>query len=90
MKAIVGIIAATGLMSVVGCGNKVNFSGHSDGEGSLKTPIIVPNQPPLNINAPWRDFRVTVDAVENLTGHNFFTNIPKNTQELIERKRDKL
>jgi len=52
--------------------------------------IIVPNQPPLNINAPWRGFRVTVDAVENLTGHNFFTNIPKNTQELIERKRDRL
>lgn len=52
--------------------------------------IVVTNQPPLNINAPWRDFRVTVDAVENLTGYNFFSNIPKNTQELIERKRDKL
>lgn len=51
--------------------------------------IIVPNQPPLNISAPWRQFRVTVDAVENLTGLNFFTEIPKNTQELIERKRDK-
>jgi DNA/RNA endonuclease G (NUC1) len=50
--------------------------------------IIVPNFPPLNINAPWRDFRVTVNAVENLTGYNFFSNIPKNTQELIERKRD--
>lgn len=50
--------------------------------------IIVPNQPPPNINAPWRNFRVTVDAVENLTGYNFFSNVPKNTQELIERKRD--
>ena len=50
--------------------------------------IIVPNQLPLNQNAPWRQFRVTVDAVENLTGFNFFTNIPKNTQELIERRRD--
>jgi endonuclease G len=40
--------------------------------------------------APWRNFRVTVDAVEVLTGHNFFSNIPKNTQELIERKRDTL
>ncbi len=50
--------------------------------------IIVPNQPPLDINAPWRNFRVPVDAVENLTGFDFLTAIPKNTQELIERKRD--
>ncbi len=51
--------------------------------------IVVPNFPPLNINAPWRDFRVTVDQVEYLTGYDFFSAIPKNTQELIERKRDK-
>lgn len=51
--------------------------------------IIVPNQPPLNINTPWRDFRVTVDAVENLTGHDFFTAVPKITQEIIERRRDR-
>jgi len=50
--------------------------------------LVVPNFTPLNINAPWRQFRVTVDAVENLTGHNFFSNVPKNTQELIERRRD--
>lgn len=52
--------------------------------------IIVPNQQPLDINAPWRNFRVTVDAVENLTGYDFFTAIPRNTQELIERRRDRL
>lgn len=51
--------------------------------------IIVPNQPPLDIDAPWRNFRVTVDAVENLTGYDFFSNIPINTQALIERKRDR-
>lgn len=51
--------------------------------------IIVPNQLPLNGNA-WRNYRVTVDAVEYLSGHNFFSEIPKNTQEIIERKRDKL
>jgi endonuclease G len=50
--------------------------------------IIVPNFQPLDINAPWRNFRVTVDAVENVTGYNFFSNVPKNTQELIERRRD--
>jgi endonuclease G len=51
--------------------------------------IIVPNQPPVNQGAPWRNFRVTVDAVEYLTGYDFFSLIPKNTQELIERKRDR-
>jgi len=50
--------------------------------------IIMPNFLPLNTNAPWRQFRVTVDAVENFTGYNFFSNIPKNTQEIIERRRD--
>ena len=51
--------------------------------------IIVPNQPPLSISAPWRQFRVSVNEVENLTGYNFFSNIPINTQELIERKKDR-
>jgi endonuclease G len=51
--------------------------------------IIVPNQQPLNIDTPWRNFRVTVDAVENLTGYDFFSAIPRITQELIEKKRDK-
>ncbi len=56
--------------------------------GTRTFGIIVPNFPPLNINAPWRQFRVTVDAVENVAGYNFFSNVPKNTQELIERRRD--
>ncbi|HEY8559709.1 MAG TPA: DNA/RNA non-specific endonuclease [Pyrinomonadaceae bacterium] len=50
--------------------------------------IVVPNFLPLNQSAPWRQFRVTVDQVEALTGHDFFSNVPKNTQELIERRRD--
>ena len=51
--------------------------------------IIVPNQPPLNGNL-WRTYRVTVDQVETLTGYNFFSNIPAQVQELIERRRDTL
>jgi len=50
--------------------------------------VIVPNFGPVDINAPWRSFRVTVNQVENLTGYDFFNQIPKNTQELIERRRD--
>lgn len=50
--------------------------------------IVVPNFPPLNSNTPWRQFRVSVDAVENLTGYNFFSAIPINTQAIIERRHD--
>ena len=58
-------------------------------KGTRTIGIIVPNFPPLNINAPWRQFRTSVDAVEALTGYNFFSNVPKNTQEIIERRRDR-
>lgn len=50
--------------------------------------IVVPNQPPVDQQAPWRTFRVTVDNVEALTGHNFFSAVPAMTQMLIERRRD--
>ncbi len=50
--------------------------------------IIMPNFLPLSTSAPWRQFRVTVDQVEAFTGYNFFSNVPKNTQEIIERRRD--
>ncbi|MBX3244308.1 MAG: DNA/RNA non-specific endonuclease [Acidobacteria bacterium] len=58
-------------------------------KGTRALGIIVPNFGPIASNAPWRNFRVTVDEVELLTGHDFFTNIGKNTQELIERRRDR-
>jgi len=50
--------------------------------------IIMPNFLPLSTSATWRQFRTSVDAVEAFTGYNFFTNVPKNTQEIIERRRD--
>lgn len=57
-------------------------------KGTRTIAIVVPNQLPLNASTPWREFRTNVDAVEYLTGFNFFTNVPKNTQEIIERRRD--
>ncbi len=57
-------------------------------KGTRTIAIVVPNQAPVSQSAPWRDFRTTVKAVEALTGYNFFSNVPKNTQELIERRRD--
>ncbi len=59
-------------------------------KGTRAVGIIVPNFPPLNINAGWREFRVSVNDVENLTGYNFFSNVPKITQEMIERRKDRL
>jgi endonuclease G len=50
--------------------------------------IMVPNFQPLNINAPWRQFRKSVDQIEAMTGFDFFSNIPKITQEIMERRRD--
>lgn len=58
-------------------------------KGTRAFGIIVPNFPPVDINAQWRNFRVTVDQVEQLTGYDFFTAIPKITQEMIERRHDR-
>ncbi len=51
--------------------------------------IVVSNRSVTGGNA-WRNYRVTVDAVESLTGHNFFSNVPRNIQEYIESRRDTL
>ena len=49
--------------------------------------VIMSNESITGGNA-WRNYRVTVDAVEALTGYDFFSNVPRNTQEYIESKRD--
>lgn len=50
--------------------------------------VIMSNQS-VTQGSAWRNYRTTVDAVEYLTGYNFFSAIPKNTQEIIERRRDR-
>jgi len=49
--------------------------------------VIVSNQSVTMGNA-WRPYRTTVDAIEALTGYNFFSEIPANIQEQLERRRD--
>lgn len=44
----------------------------------------------ITSSAPWRNFRVTVDQVEALTGYDFFSEVPRNIQEYIESRRDTL
>ena len=58
-------------------------------KGTRTFGVIMSNES-ISQSAPWRNFRVTVNTVENLTGYDFFSNVPKATQELIERQRDRL
>ena len=57
-------------------------------KGTRTIAVLIPNQPPLDVNAPWRNFRTSVNAIEALTGFNFFSEVPINSQEVIERGRD--
>ena len=59
-------------------------------KGTRAFGLMVPNFPPLDINAPWRNFRVTVDQIEDLTGYDFFNALGVNTQRFIESRRDRL
>jgi endonuclease G, mitochondrial len=60
------------------------------GKSTRAFGLIVPNFEPLDPNTPWRDFRVTVDKVEALTGYDFFSNLGAMTELLIEQRRDRL
>src|SRR5262249_34834494 len=51
---------------------------------------VIMSNSSISQSAPWRNFRTTVDAVETRTGFDFFTAIPKITQEQIERRHDRL
>jgi len=44
--------------------------------------VVMPNQNGISSN--WRDFRVSVDYVESLTGHDFFSNVSDSIESVIE------
>lgn len=48
--------------------------------------VIMPNVQGLDTN--WRNHRVSVDAVERLTGYNFFSNVRPQIQRIIEARKD--
>lgn len=45
--------------------------------------VIMPNQDGIR-NDPWENYLTTVDAVEILTGYDFFSNLPEPYQQCIE------
>lgn len=49
--------------------------------------IIMPNTQGIR-NNDWRQYRVSVDQVEALTGFDFFSNVPTNIQAVIEAQVD--
>lgn len=51
--------------------------------------IVVPNQQGVK-SKPWRDYITSVDEVEKLTGYDFFSNLPKEVQQVIEANSDRL
>ena len=44
--------------------------------------VVMPNQNGISSN--WRDFRVSVDYVESLTGYDFFSNVSDSIESVIE------
>jgi endonuclease G, mitochondrial len=44
--------------------------------------VSVPNN--NSVVSDWRQYRVSVDSVESLTGYNFFSNVPTSIQSVIE------
>jgi DNA/RNA endonuclease G (NUC1) len=49
--------------------------------------VVIPNNQECS-KYQWTYYRVSVDSVENLTGYNFFTNIPTDIQDALEAKVD--
>ena len=45
--------------------------------------VIMPNIQGIR-NDPWENFLTTVDAVETLTGYDFFSNLPEPIQRCVE------
>jgi len=51
--------------------------------------IFIPNTQGIR-TAPWRNYRVTVDSIENATGYNFLSNVSTSVQSVIEARIDNL
>ncbi len=51
--------------------------------------VLMPNEDSqISLGANWRDYRVSVDAIEALTGDNYLSDVPATVQAVIEARVD--
>jgi len=65
---------------VVPANNKVNAA-------TRVIAVLMPNTQDCS-KQPWSSYRVPVDTIEQLTGYDFLSNVPKNIQKIIEARVD--
>jgi endonuclease G len=58
------------------------------GERTRIISVLIPNDNSVSNN--WRNYRVSVDELETLTGFDFFSRVPQNIQDVIEAAVDNL
>jgi endonuclease G, mitochondrial len=47
--------------------------------------VIMPNEPGVGSH-PWTDYLTSVDAIEQATGYDFLSNVPKAVQDVVEAR----
>jgi endonuclease G, mitochondrial len=53
--------------------------------------VLMPNQnSQISVSTPWRNFRVTVDAIEAATGYNLLSDVDPTVQSVVEARVDNL
>lgn len=58
---------------------------------TTSTRVIAVNTPNINtINTDWKQYRVTVRAIEQATGYNLLSALPQSVQDAVETKTDNL
>lgn len=69
-------------------------SGDNDVDRITKNTRVIavnmPNSQSIGLSTPWRNFRVNVKQIEQLTGHNFFTNVRPQIRRILKHKLDTL
>ncbi len=69
--------------------DKLGVKARSVPKTARTIAVVMPNEQGIR-NQDWQTYRRSVDEVEALTGYDFFTNVPKSVQAVIEAKVDDL
>ncbi|HWO26810.1 MAG TPA: DNA/RNA non-specific endonuclease [Kofleriaceae bacterium] len=59
--------------------------------GTRVISVLMPNQDSqISLSAPWQNFRVSVDQIEALTGHDYLSDVDPAIQAVVEARVDNL